>query len=35
MNVPKGCKHKDSFKKREKNYECKVILRGGTIIEHD
>ena len=35
MNVPEGCKHRDSFKKREKNYECEVILRGGTIIEHD
>ncbi len=35
MNVPEGCKHRDRFKKREKDYECEVILRGGTIVEHD
>ncbi|WP_456328010.1 hypothetical protein [Archaeoglobus sp.] len=37
MNVPEDCKHKDSFTKREEKegYECEVILRGGTIVEHD
>lgn len=37
MNVPEDCKHKDKFTKREEKegYECKVILGGGVIIEHD
>jgi len=34
MNVPKDCKHKNSFKKKEKDYQFEIVCNC-TIIEHD